>query len=191
MSYDVVREFERALAEYAGARYCVTTSSCSAALTIACALYAPTTVSFPRHTYCSAPMAALHAGHRISWRDEDWRGAYRLEPTTIWDSARRFRAGMYVAGQMQCVSFQASKILGLEQGGAIFHDSEKADIELRRLRFDGRYDESEGLPQRLGFHCYMSPTVAALGLQRLALLPRDNPDQVVHFPDLSALPIWP
>ena len=91
---------------------------------------------------------------------------------------------------MQCVSFQTSKILGLEQGGAILHDNKEADEWLRRARFDGRLNASEKVPKMIGFHAYLSPSVAALGIQKLACLPRDNPDQIVDFPDLSLLDIW-
>lgn len=88
------------------------------------------------------------------------------------------------------MSFQTSKILGIEQGGAILHDNKIADEWFRRARFDGRLSALEKVPQQLGFHCYMNPSTASLGIQRLSCLPKDNPDQVVEFPDLSKLDIW-
>lgn len=219
MSYKVVEEFERAIAAYTGAPYVVTVNSCSSALLLACIYFLKEQrrlgitqkISFPRHTYCSAPMAALHAGAEVIWDDREWTGAYRLAPLPVWDSARRFRADMYryatewsgndmstggspkLHHEMVCVSFQTSKILGLEQGGAILHDNAEADEWLRRARFDGRLDASEKLPKQIGMHCYLSPSVAALGLQHLACLPLHNDDQAgsEDFPDLSLLDIWP
>ncbi len=193
MSYQVVKDFESALCEYTGARFAVTTNSCSSALMLACKYFRPrTSISVPRRTYASVPMSMIHAGHAIEFVDRAWNGEYRLAPLPVWDSARRFTGGMYRRGDYQCVSFQTSKILGLEQGGAILHDNPEADEWLRRARFDGRLDASEKLPKQIGWHCYMNPSTAALGLQRLACLPRDNPDQCGYeaFPDLSELGIW-
>lgn len=144
------------------------------------------------------------------FRNEAWKGAYQLHPLPVWDSARRFTSGMYkeflttftqtenifrmIKGEqhMVCISFQTSKILGLEQGGAILLDDPAADEWLRRARFDGRLNASEKLPKQIGWHCYLSPTVAALGLQHLACLPRHNEDQAgsKDFSDLSKLDIW-
>jgi len=193
MSYKVVEEFEQALSEYTGAPYVVTTNSCSMALMLALAWDTKMSgqlVRFPSHTYCSAPMAAINVGLGVWFEDFEWQGEYEIYPTCVWDSARRFTSGMHRKGQMQCVSFQTSKILGLEQGGAILHDNKEADEWLRRARFDGRLNASEKVPKMIGFHAYLSPSVAALGIQKLACLPRDNPDQIVDFPDLSLLDIW-
>lgn len=164
-------------------------------------------VEIPRRTYCSVPMSIAHAGGRPVFRDEDWRGAYQLKPLPVWDSARRFTWGMYTGkllteidpvyppmlhnpGQMQCVSFHHSKILGDSQGGAILHDDPEADKWLRRARFDGR---TEGVAPKdddimLGWHCYMSPDVAARLLWKLSKLPLHNDDLPNDdYPDLSAM----
>lgn len=188
--YQVVTDFEKALSEYTGAPYVVCVNSCSSALLLALSRFQGTHVTFPSRTYCSAPMAAIHAGHTVGFRDLKWIGSYPLSPLPVIDSARRFTSQMYIPGQFQCISFQTSKILGLEQGGAILHDDPEADIWFRRARFDGRLNASEKLPKQIGFHCYLSPSVAALGLQKLACLPLHNEDQVVDFPDLSELDIW-
>lgn len=189
--YSVVREFEAALSEYTGAPYVVTTNSGTMALFLAFKIDQVSWVEIPKRTYCSVPMAAVLAGIAVSFSDINWHGAYRISPTGIWDSARRFTSGMYIPGQMMCVSFQTSKILGIEQGGAILLDDDGAAQWLRRARYDGR-EEGEKLPRQLGYHCYMNPSTAALGLSKLACLPRDNPDQCGSeaFEDLSRLSIW-
>lgn len=197
MSYQVVDDFEKAIAEYTGAPYVVTTNSCSSALTLALAFwrrYYPGqgVVAFPGRTYASAPMAAIHADYAVEFDNIAWEGEYRLEPVPVWDSARRFTSGMYRKSQFQCVSFQTSKILGLEQGGAILHDDPAADTWLRRARFDGRLNASEKLPRQIGFHAYLNPSTAALGLQHLSCLPKHNDDNggSYLFDDLSQLDIW-
>ena len=200
MSYAVVAEFEAALCAYTGAPFAVSVNSCSAAIMLAVAYfseqekhkYLRPIITLPSRTYCSVPMSVKHGGGVAKFRPFNWSGAYQLHPLPIWDSARRFTSGMYRAEQFQCVSFQTSKILGLEQGGAILHDNAEADTWLRRARFDGRLNAEEKLPQMIGHHCYLSPSVAALGLQHLACLPRDNPDQAgaEDFADLSELPCF-
>lgn len=199
--YGVVHDFEAALCEYTGARYAVTTTSCSMALLLACEWHNPYLrggnnydVEIPKRTYVSVPMSIKHAGFDLHFRDEDWHGAYQLKPLPVWDCARRFTSDMYVPGQFQCVSFHWSKILGIQQGGAILHDNPDADVWFRKARFDGR---TEGVAPKddifdvLGYHCYMSPEIAAEGLMRLSLLPQHNDDLPnSDYPDLSKIALF-
>lgn len=197
--YQVTRDFESALCEYTGAKYAVAVNSCTAALYLAIRWLKDEVgaygelIEIPRRTYMSVPMAIMRAGARIEWRDEDWRGAYALRSSPrcdypIIDSARHFTSGMYVSGQYQCVSFSSSKILGIEQGGAILHDDPEADDWLRRARFDGR---REGVDPHMddfiiGEHCIMLPSIAAQALLKLSFLPKHNDDMPWHdYPDLS------
>lgn len=194
--YQVVKDFESALCDYTGAKYAVTTTSCTAALFLALkhvSLFVEPflEVEIPKRTYVSVPQQIVHADFLPTFRDEDWQGEYQLGYTNIWDSARRFTSGMYVPGRFQCVSFHWSKILGLSQGGAILHDDSDADAWLRKARFDGR---TEGVAPKddtfdmLGYHCYMSPEVAAHGLMKLSLLPKHNEDLLRDdYPDLSKI----
>ena len=194
--YQVVKQFEAALCEYTGARYAVTTTSCTQALLLALAWWSikrPTLhrVVLPRLSYVGVPASALNCGFKLLFRQEDWQGEYQIEPLPVWDSARRFTSGMYRAGQMQCLSFHWSKILGLSQGGAILHDDPEIDAWLRRARFDGRtegVDAKHDQVQYPSWHAYMSPEVAAHGLMKLSLLPRHNADLPrSDYPDLSTL----
>jgi dTDP-4-amino-4,6-dideoxygalactose transaminase len=190
--HQVTKDFEAALCEYTGAPYCVTVNSCTMALLLACAWHKVETVSIPRYTYVSVPMSIIHAGGNVVFDDREWQGSYSLNPYPIRDSARRFTSGMYHGG-MDCVSFHWSKILGLQQGGAILHDDPEADAWLRKARFDGR---SEGVAPKddsfiLGWHCYLSPEIAALGVMRLCLLPKHNEDLPNDdYPDLSKVPLF-
>jgi len=97
-------------------------------------------------------------------------------------------------GGMVCVSFHASKTLGLEQGGAILHDNLNADPWLRRMRFDGRTERVRPKDddfREVGFHCYMNPSTAAQGLLRLHSLSRHNrPLPNDDYPDLSKMGIF-
>lgn len=192
-AFRVVRQFEHEVARYTGAPHVVAVNSCTMALLLACAWHKVKEVSLPKLTYNGVPMSVIHAGGWVTFRDEDWQGEYQLEPYPIWDAARRFTSGMYRPGTMQCVSFHWSKILGIQQGGAILHDDPVADAWFRKARFDGR---TEGVPPKddtfiLGWHCYMSPEVASEGLVRLSFLPQHNADLPrSDYPDLSQQAIF-
>ena len=150
-------------------------------------------ITVPRRTYISVPLAVMHADAEILWDDEPWAGAYQLKPLPVWDCALRFTSGMYRAGQYQCVSFAAAKILGLEQGGAILHDNRDADLWFRRMRFDGRTPHTEVADDDisvLGYHFPMLPSTAAALNLRLHHLPRHNADQVREYPDASTKSVF-
>jgi dTDP-4-amino-4,6-dideoxygalactose transaminase len=177
----------------------------------------PVTVTIPKRTYVSVPMQIKLAGLRLAFEDKEWSGMYPLKPFRIWDSARWFTAGLFHKActtggghphNYVCVSFHSTKTLGIkrrwgdeyregwdiEQGGAILHNDAAADKWFRRARFDGR---TEGVPaaedtfDMLGYHCYMNPSTARLGLQLLRRLPKDNPPLPNDpYPDLSKAPIF-
>ena len=166
--YDVVRQFEAALCEYSGAPYCVTTTSCTSALLLACAWHLRNRwvtddgrtgtleiempkVEIPRFTYVGVAQAILNAGGRPTFRNDPWSKWYQLKPLPIWDSARWVAEDMFTLrdspmgyrelpiGAMVCLSFHHTKHLGIStHGGAILHDDPEADAWLRRARFDGR-----------------------------------------------------
>jgi len=197
--YQVVRDFESAVAAYTGAPYAVAVNSCTNALFL-CLMWhkasgrLPAAIEIPKRTYVSVPMQILHAGTKVKFRDEAWSGVYQLAPLPVWDAARRFTATMYDSGTFMCTSHHWSKVLGIQQGGCILHDNAKADKWFRRARFDGR---TEGVHPKddtfdmAGWHAYMSPEIAAQGLVRLSLLPRTNLDLPNDdYPDLSKIPLF-
>ncbi len=196
--HHITREFESALCEYTGAPYAIAVNSCTMALLLMLAWmrmeFGSYKVSVPMRTYVSVPQCVLHTGHTLHFIDLAWSGAYKLWPLPVWDCARRFTSGMYKQGQFQCVSFHASKILGDTQGGAILHDNAEADEWLRRARFDGRTEGVAPEDDRidmLGWHCYLSPDVAARLLWKLSVLPEHNTDLPnSDYPDLSTFQIF-
>lgn len=201
--------FEAALCEYTGAKYAVTTTSCTQAILMACAYWRHKWgwranhdyLSMPKLSYVGVPSSILNAGFNVCFHEEDWQGEYQfryagidgreLGPFPVWDSARRFTSRMYRPGMMQCVSFHATKILADSQGGAILHDNDEADAWLRRARFDGR---AEGVDPKLdqvtypSYHAYISPDVSARLLWRLSMLPKCNADLPrSDYADLSTM----
>ncbi len=208
--YNVVKEFEAALCEYTGAKYAVTTTSCTTALQI-CFMYhslIPTPgddpeiirgkpiMILPKRTYVSVPMVAKLTGHGVMFEDKEWRGWYQCKPYPVWDSARWISRGMLKPHDKAyvCLSFHWTKHLKIGMGGCIIHNDDDADPILRRMRFDGR---TEGVAPKddtfpvLGIHAYMTPALAAEGLSRLATLPDHNdPLPNDDYPDLSKLDIF-
>lgn len=197
--FQVVKDFEAALCEYTGAPNAVAVNSCTMALLLSMKycidqLGLPPEVRIPKRTYVSVPMSAIHAGCRVKFTDERWTGMYQIKPMPVWDCARFFSSGMYKLGQLMCVSFHTTKILGDTQGGAILTNNANAAAWLRRMRFDGR---TEGIPPNkdtfleIGYHCYMSPDVAARLLHKLSVLPSHNaalPND--PYPDLSKFEVF-
>lgn len=208
--FSVIRDFEEALCEYTGARFAVAVNSCTMALLLAVKWHVtnhayanPDIITIPKHTYVSVPMSIINAGAKVRFDDRQWLGMYQLKPFPIYDSARYFSSKMFPVGEslapahersMMCVSFHATKILGDTQGGAILHADYEADAWLRRMRFDGR---TEGVPpsadnfREIGYHCYMSPDVAARLLHKLSVLPKNNaPLPNDNYPDLSTFDVF-
>ena len=200
--FQVVKDLEAAIADYTGAPYVVTTNSCTMALLLACKWfwdhgergYENSYIECPKRTYVGVPCSIRHAGFDVVFTDYEWRGQYRLLPLPVYDSARNFTSGMYIPTQMMCVSFHATKILGDTQGGAILLDNPEAYEWLKRMRFDGR---TEGVPcnqdnfREIGYHCYMSPDVAARLLHKLSVLPKHNaPLPNDDYPDLSKFEVF-
>ena len=191
--HQVTRDFEAAVAKYCGSRYAVAVNSCTAALLICCAYHKVETVQIPKLTYVGVAQSILNAGGRVTFRDEAWDGAYRLEPYPIVDAARRLTGGMHKEGDFTCISLHISKICGVDQGGVILHDDPVADPILRRMRFDGRAENVHPKEDRFsrGFHAYISPNVAAQALWKLSTLPKHNPDLPrSDYSDLSTAEIF-
>jgi len=207
-AFKIVKDFEQAVCEYTGAPFCVAVNSCTNALFLCLKFYARryggTAVLLPKKTYLSVPMQVMHVGGKPMFEDLEWSGMYQLKPLPIYDSARRFTSKMYVHPMYNnggpdrplfiCLSFHWAKTLGIQQGGAILHNSRVDDDWFRRMRFDGR---TEGVAPKddnireIGYHCYMSPEIAAEGLVRLMHLPKVNEDLPNDdYPDLSQLEVF-
>lgn len=204
-AFKIVDEFEKAIAEYAGSKYAVSVESGTAAIFLSL-MYRKsqstiwskelTPVHMPKFTYPSVASSVIHSGLSIVFEDSQWEGEYELQPYKIWDSALRFKKGMYHGG-LQCLSFHAKKHLPIGRGGMILTDDENAYKWLLKARFDGR---TQGIPLNedeidvLGWNMYLEPAQAAKGLQIFEMIKdKDLPDldsTKQNYPDLSKLKIY-
>lgn len=196
-AYQVVREFEKEIANYAGADWAVAVESGSAALFLSCVYCKVGRVIIPSRTYVSVPNAIIHAGGTVRFVDKPWEGIYELRPYGIIDGALRFKRGMF-AGRFHCLSFHAKKHLPIGRGGMILGTWKDEDAYdwFRKARFDGRSEvpmEQDNITM-LGWNMYLQPEQAARGLQIFDMIKTlDLPDLSVDlqkYPDLSRFNVY-
>lgn len=202
-AHDITKEFEKMVAEYTGAPFCVALDNCSNALFLALKYVGVEgkEIGIPKHTYPAVPCEVIHAGGKVKFLDSDkfLTGSYPLEGTDVWDAALEFTSNMYLPGTHMCLSFTGPyKHLKLGKGGAIITDNEDAYKWFKRSRFSGRNECSyhEDNLDMLGWNFYMMPEIAAKGLllinqfYNLDGTKKKNPDLSLPYPDLSQFPIY-
>ena len=200
--YNIVKEFEKAVAEYTGAPYAIAVDSCTNALLLCCEYLQVVQVILPSKTYVGVAYSVLNAGGSVVFQDYEWEGWYQLRPYPIIDSARRFYKGMFADAKDEvevhcgkdcvvfvCLSFHWKKFIPIGRGGIILTNDDKADKILRKMRFDGRAEDTEPKEDIFitpGHHCYMLPEEAARGLLFMSDVKdyyEDLPEP--NYPDLS------
>ena len=202
--YKVTQDFEEMVAKYTGAPYAVAVDNASNALFLA--LYyekvAGIEIEIPSRTYMSVPCEIIHAGAKVKFTPLDRntiKGAYRLYPTNIWDSALRFTADMYLPGSHMCLSFTGPyKHLKLGKGGMIITDNKDAYEWFKKARYSGRHQISyhDDSFDMLGWNFYMMPEIAARGILLMNQFynmdgtPKQNEDLELPYPDLSKYKVY-
>ena len=201
--YKITEDFENEISRYTGAPYVITVDNASNAIFL-CLMYekvSGTEITIPARTYPSVPCEIIHAGAKINFspvKGKTIKGAYRLEPTNIWDSALRFTSNMYIPGSHMCISFTGPyKHFKLSKGGAILTDNHEAYLWFKRARYSGRRECSyhDDNFDMLGWNFYMMPELAARGLLLMGQfyngeIPKENPDLEMPYPDLSKFEIY-
>ena len=190
-------DFEKALADYTGAKYAITLDNLSNGLFLA--LYyehyvnksiKTDTITIPNRTYPSVPCEIIHAGLKVGWKPVDGEtltGAYNLTNSNVYDSALTFTADMYIPKSHMCVSFTGPyKHFKLSKGGAILTDSVKAYRWFKRARYSGRREVSyfEDNFDMIGWNFYMMPELAARGLLLMGQFYNQNGEKK-HNEDLE------
>lgn len=179
--WDIVTLFEKKLAEYSGAKHAICVDSCTNAIFLCLKFLGIKNqiIELPKNTYSSTPMQCIHAGNFIRFLDLTWSGEYYLGNTPIVDAATRFRKNMYIPDTYYCVSFHHRKTLKIGKGGVIFTNDDKFENWVRPMIYDGRHkyvSHNEDNYECIGYHMYMTPEDAALGLLLLENIPEYNVD---------------
>ena len=171
--WNTVIEFENQIASFFGAPYAVAVDSCTHGLELCLRLLNETYIVCPNKTYLSVPMLADKLSINLKWAEYDyeqqWVQMYRITPR-IADAATMWKRNTYIKNVFMCLSFQYQKHLSLGRGGMILCPDEQSYNQLKKMSYDGRVP---GIPWReqdidtMGYHYYMTPETAALGLQKL------------------------
>ena len=209
--HKITEEFESKLSEYTGSPFAICVDNQSNALFLALTYYKlkhnlkDLVVSIPQRTYPSVPCEIIHTGSKVHFIESigtTLRGAYQLNPTTVWDSALRFTADMYIPNSFMCLSFTGPyKHLKLSKGGAILTDDFQAYKWFKKARFSGRdecsyHDDDFDNNPVIGWNFYMMPEIAARGLLLMQQFynadgtKKTNEDLELPYPDLSKFKIY-
>ena len=195
MSFNVISEFEKEIAEFFGAPYAVAVDCCTHGIELCLRQQEIKHYTVPKRTYISVPFLANKLSISFEWREEEWKDYYYLGNTNIIDAAVLWRRDSYISDTFMCVSFQFRKHLSLGRGGIILTDSKKDAILLKKMSYDGRLPNIPWREQDIecfGYHYYMTPETAELGLKKLPSAIEEQPKQwiVTDWPDLTRMKIF-
>lgn len=195
MSFETVAEFERQVSGFFGSPYAVAVDSCTHALELCLRYKGVQKLVVPKRTYISVPFLANKLGIELEWKDEVWQDYYELGNTKILDAAVLWGYNTYKKDTMMCLSFQFRKHLNLGRGGMILLDDEPAAKELKKMSYDGRLPSMPWREQNIstiGYHYYMTPETAKVGLEKLpqAIATRPTKWTVNDWPDLTQMEIF-
>jgi dTDP-4-amino-4,6-dideoxygalactose transaminase len=197
MSFEIISEFEKSIAEFFGSTYAVAVDSCTHGIELCLRYTKETKINVPKRTYLSVPFLAEKMGVEREWRDEDWEDYYTLNygDKRIIDAAVLWRKDSYIPNTFMCLSFQYQKHLSLGRGGIILLDNEEDFIALKKMSYDGRLPNIPWREQNIdtiGYHYYMTPETAKLGLEKLKQAIETTPRKwtVTDWPDLTEMKIF-
>lgn len=195
MNFDVVSEFEKQVAEFFGAPYAIAVDSCTHGLELCLRYEECNDISIPCRTYISVPFLAKKLNLKWNWREENWQDYYYLGNSNIIDAAVLWKRNSYISGTYMCLSFQFQKHLSLGRGGMILLDNKDSYDVLKKMSYDGRI---HGVPWReqnidvVGYHYYMTPETAKMGIDKFADAVNTTPRQwiVTDWPDLRNMEVF-
>ena len=195
MSFESVKEFEQKIAEFYGAPYGIAIDSCTHAIELCLRYKDVKKFTTPCRTYLSVPNLAKKIGIDFEFDEREWTGFYNLGNTNIIDGAVWWKRNGYVPNTFMCLSFQYQKHLSLGRGGMILTDDKEAKDELKKMSYDGREPDSPWRDQNIstmGYHYYMTPETAMLGLDKLPLAIETEPREwnVKDWPDLRKMELY-
>lgn len=190
-----VAQFERVIADYFNAPYAVATDCCTHAIELCLRLQQPKAITCPNHTYLSIPMTFEKLGIQWHFYDYHWKDFYYIGNTNIIDAAVLWQKNSYIPNTFMCLSFQFRKHLNLGRGGMILTDSFEAAIKLKKMSYDGRLPDVLWKDQdidMLGYHYYMTPETAELGIERFNQVKDIEPKRWSDkdYPDISKMKVF-
>lgn len=194
MSFKTVKEFENKVAEFFGAPYAVAVDSCTHGIELSLRYKNIKKITVPKRTYISIPFLANKLNIELEWKDEVWTNYYYLTNNII-DAAVLWKKNSYIPNTFMSVSFQFQKHLSLGRGGIILCDNKEDATQLKKMSYDGRDPNVPWREQDIGtygYHYYLTPEIAQLGLDKLQDAINTIPKQwiVTDWPDLTQMKIF-
>ena len=194
MSFKVISVFENQVASFFGSPYAVAVDSCTHGVELCLRYTKAKEILVPKNTYISIPFLADKLNIKLSWKDENWQDYYFLTKDTI-DAAVLWEKNSYIPGTFMNLSFQYRKHLSLGRGGMILLDNKDAAIELKKMSYDGRSPDTPWREQNIssvGYHYYMTPESAELGLKKLPSAIKTKPKKwtIEDWPDLTKMNVF-
>lgn len=185
MEFDIVDKFERTIADYFGSPYAVATDCCTHAIELCLRYEQYDQIQIPEQTYISLPFTAEKLGLKWSWKKNyKWHDYYHIWNTNIIDAAVLWEENTYIPGTYMCLSFQFRKHLNLGRGGMILLDNKDAYDTLKKMSYDGRTNDKPWGEQDIdiiGYHYYMTPETASLGIQKFEEVKSKEPKRFCYL----------
>jgi dTDP-4-amino-4,6-dideoxygalactose transaminase len=194
MNFNTVSFFENKIAEFFGAPYAIAVDSCTHGIELALRLTDAKLITVPKRTYLSVAFLAEKLNIDRVWKDENWVDYYYLTSTVI-DAAVLWKPKSYIPNTFMGISFQYQKHLSLGRGGILLCDDADNARELKKMSYDGRIPNVPWREQNIssvGYHYYMTPETAQLGLDKLpaAVLSESRQWTVNDWPDLTQMDVF-
>jgi len=195
MSFKVIDDFEDKIAEFYGSPYAVAVDCCTHAIELCLRYKEVKKFTVPPNTYPSIPNLAEKIGIEFEWEEREWKDYYYLGGTNIIDAAVLWKRNSYISNSLMCLSFQYQKHLSLGRGGMILtNDKESCDV-LKKMSYDGREPDVPWRKQNIsitGYHYYMTPETAKLGLEKLpdAIKTKPKDWKLEEWPDLREMELY-
>lgn len=194
MNFDTITEFENKIAVFFNSPHAIAVDSCTHGLELCLRLQKSKKITVPKHTYLSVPFLANKLNIELEWKDEEWIDYYYITDNII-DAAVLWREKSYIPNTFMCISFQYKKHLSLGRGGIILTDNTNAASSLKKMSYDGR---EHSIPWRdqnvetVGYHYYMTPETAKLGLEKLQNAIETQPVKwsIKDWPDLTKMKVF-
>ena len=190
-----VKELEDKISPWFGAKYGIAVDSCTHGIELCMRLNNVKKLIVPKRTYISIPFLASKLNIPLEWKDENWQDCYYLEKTNIIDAAVLWKKNSYIPHTFMCLSFQFQKHLSLGRGGMILTDNKISARQLKKMSYDGREPDIPWRDQNIstiGYHYYMTPETAELGLEKLPKAINEKPRvwKIEDWPDLTKLDVF-
>lgn len=194
MSFEVINKFECEVAKFFGSPYAIAVDSCTHGIELSLRYCNVKSINVPKHTYISVPFLAKKLNLGLDWRNQNWKDFYYLSYSVI-DAAVLWKPNSYIPKTFMSISFQYQKHLSLGRGGMILTDNEDASNQLKKMSYDGRLPNIPWREQNIdtmGYHYYMTPETAQMGLDKLpeAIIKEPRQWEISDWPDLSQMEIF-